>query len=317
MFNVGIIGTGSIAEKMATAIKELRDVKVTAVASRKMERAKAFIKANCPKATPYGSYEEFAMAPDIDLVYIATPNTYHYENAIRCIKEYKNVLVEKPFTMSRAEADSIFVEAKNRGIFVCEAMWTAFMPLHKKMLEWIRDGRIGAVRYVSSNLGYNIEDKKRLTDPALGGGAYLDLGVYPAHLAMSIMGDDLEVKSVYARKLSTDIDRETSFILGPNGDGPVAMAYVTMIALTDRDGSVVGEKGYIKLFNINDYEKIELYNERGELLETAEREGKSGYALEMQRCKECIADGLIQCPEMPWSRTATLATLNDKIRSMM
>lgn len=317
MFNVGIIGTGSIAIKMAEAIKELRGAAVYAVASRDLERAKAFVKKNCPKAKPVGSYEEFAYMDELDLIYVATPNTYHYENALTCIKAGKNVLIEKPFTMSRAEADSIFTEAKNRGVFVCEAMWTAFMPLHKTMLKWIMDGRIGSVRYISSNLGYNIENVKRLTDPALGGGAYLDLGVYTTHLAVSILGENIEPKSVYARKLSNGIDRDVTYILGPLGDGAISSSYVTMSSLTDRDGAIVGEKGYIKLFNINNYERIELHDDTGALVEELDREGLSGYSLEIKGCKDAIENGLIQCPEMPWHRSAAICSINDRIRSMM
>lgn len=317
MFNVGILGTGNIAGVMTKAIKDLKGVTVAAVASRDLKRAKEFVKQNCPKAKALGSYEELARMDGIDLVYIATPHSYHYENAITCIKEYKNVLVEKPFAMSRAEADSIFTEAKNRGVFVCEAMWTAFMPLHKQMLKWIGEGRIGAVRYISSNLGYNIENRKRMTDPALGGGAYLDLGVYTTHLAVCVLGESIEPKSVYSRMLSNGVDRDVTYILGPQGDGPISSSYVTMSARTDKDGAIVGEKGYIKFFDVNNYERIELHDEEGALVEACDREGLIGYALEVKASKEAIENGLIQCAEMPWHRTAAICSLNDRIRSMM
>jgi predicted dehydrogenase len=317
MFRIGIIGCGRMAAKMIESIKELEDIEIVAVASREKSRATKFVKQYCPDAKPLGSYEQMTRQKNIDLVYIATPNTFHYENAVMCVKNYMNVLVEKPFTMSREEADSIFTEAKNRGVFVCEAMWTSFMPLHKKMMQWIKDGKIGDVRYIQSNLGYKIENVQRITDPTLGGGAHLDLGVYPTNLAVSVYGENLEPVSVYAHKYSTGVERDVSCVLEVPHDGALAVSFVTVASFTDKDGSVIGENGYIKLKNINDYERIELYNTRGELIEACDREGLNSYAVEMKSCIEAIQNGLIQCPEMPWHKTAYIATLNDKIRRMI
>lgn len=316
MFNIGIIGCGAMAAKMIESIKVLEDVQVVAVASREKSRATKFVKKYCPDAKSLGSYDQMTRQKDIDLVYIATPNTFHYENAIMCIKSHMNVLVEKPFAMSREEADSIFTEAKNRGVFVCEAMWTSFMPLHKKMLSWINSGKIGAVRYVQSNLGYNVEDRPRITDPSLGGGAYLDLGVYPTNLAVSILGENLEPVSAFAHKYSTGVEKDLSYVLEVPHDGAMAVSFVTVASVTDRDGSVIGEDGYIKITNINDYEKIELYNDNSELVDSAVREGLNSYAVEIKACMDAVRKGLIQCPEMPWHKTAAIASLNDRIRRM-
>ena len=317
MFNIGILGCGHIAAKMAESLKGVRGINICAVASRDLSKAKAFAKKNCPKAKALGSYDELLKIDEIDLIYISTPNSFHYEHAIMCLKAYKNVLVEKPFTMSRAEADSIFTEAKNRNLFACEAMWTAFMPLHQQILDWIHDGKIGSVKYISSNLGYDIEGVPRLTDPQLGGGTYLDLGVYPTHLAVSVLGYSLEPKMVYARKYSSGIDRDCNYILELPCEGAYATAYVTMSALTDRNGGIVGDKGFIRITNINDYEKVELFNKDNELIESCEKEGLNGYALEVIACRDAISQGLIQCPQMPWQKTAVIASLNDRIRSMM
>ena len=317
MFRIGIIGCGRMAARMIESIKVLDDAEVVAVASRDKGRANKFAKANCPEAKALGSYEQMTRQKDIDLVYIATPNTFHYENAVMCVKNHMNVLVEKPFAMSREEADSIFTEAKNRGVFVCEAMWTSFLPLHKKMIGWIKDGKIGAVRYIQSNLGYNIENVQRITDPTLGGGAHLDLGVYPTNLAVSILGENLEPVSVYAHKYSTGVEKDVSCVLEVPNDGALAVSFVTVSSLTDRDGSVIGESGYIKIKNINDYERIELHNAKGDLVEASDREGINSYAVEMKCCMDSIRAGLIQCPEMPWHKTAYIATLNDKIRRMI
>ncbi|MBR5181339.1 MAG: Gfo/Idh/MocA family oxidoreductase [Clostridiales bacterium] len=319
MLRIGMLGCGNMAAKMADALAGHEDIMITGVAARERSKAKSFASKHCPDAKVYTTYAKLAAADDIDLIYIATPNTYHYEHAIMCIKEYKNILVEKPFAMSRAEADSIFFEAKNRNLFVAEAMWTSFMPLHAQMLEWVNDGRIGQIKYISANLGYDITDVPRLNDPVLGGGAYLDLGCYTTNLALSLMGDDIKVSRVFARKYSTGIDKDTTYCLETDDGSALAVLYVTMTANTDKNADIVGESGRIHVTNINNYRMIELYDEEDELVETAEAEGPlfEGYAIEVLACADAISKGLVQAPEMPWSKSAKIAQINDIVRSMM
>jgi predicted dehydrogenase len=267
----------------------------------------------------FTGYEKLAASDEIDLIYITTPNTYHYEHAIMCIKEYKNILVEKPFAMSKAEADSIFFEAKNRGVFVAEAMWTSYTPLHKKALELIAQDKIGAVKYVSANLGYDIENMPRLNSQVLGGGSYMDLGVYTTNFALSFMGDDLKVSRVFARQISSGIDKDTTYSLETEDGSILGNFYVTMCADTDRDGVVIGEKGKIRFSNINNYRKIALYTPDDQLVEeyVDPDDYLHGYVHEFEACADAVKKGLIQAPDMPWSRTAKIALLNDTIRSMM
>ena len=319
MLRVGILGCGTIAAKIAESLKGNKKAVIAGVASRERNKAKKFAAAHCPDAKVFAGYEKLAASDEIDLVYIATPNTYHYEHAIMCIKEYKNILVEKPFAMSKAEADSIFFEAKNRGIFVAEAMWTSYQPLHLKALEWIEKGRIGAVKYVSANLGYDIASVPRLNSPVLGGGSYLDLGVYTTNFALSFMGNDIKVSRVFARRVSSGIDRDTSYCLESEDGSILGNFYVTMCADTDKDGVVVGEMGKIKFTNINNYRKIAIYSNDDTLLEEVDgdKEFLRGYVYEFESCANAISKGLIQAPEMPWSKTVRIAQINDTIRSMM
>ncbi len=319
MLRVGILGCGTIAAKIADSLKGNKKAVIAGVASRERNKAKKFAAAHCPDAKVFTGYEKLAASDEIDLVYIATPNTYHYEHAIMCIKEYKNILVEKPFAMSKAEADSIFFEAKNRGVFVAEAMWTSYQPLHLKALEWIEKGRIGAVKYVSANLGYDIASVPRLNSPVLGGGSYLDLGVYTTNFALSFMGNDIKVSRVFARRVSSGIDRDTSYCLESEDGSILGNFYVTMCADTDKDGVVVGERGKIKFTNINNYRKIAIYSNDDTLLEEVDgdKEFLHGYVYEFESCADAISKGLIQAPEMPWSKTIRIAQINDTIRSMM
>lgn len=319
MLRVGILGCGTIAAKVADSLKGNKKVVIAGVASRERNKAKKFAAAHCPEAKVFTGYEKLAASDEIDLIYITTPNTYHYEHAIMCIKEYKNILVEKPFAMSKAEADSIFFEAKNRGVFVAEAMWTSYTPLHKKALELIAQGKIGAVKYVSANLGYDIENVPRLNSQVLGGGSYLDLGVYTTNFALSFMGNDIKVSRVFARQISSGIDKDTSYCLETEDGSILGNFYVTMCADTDKDGVVIGENGKIKFSNINNYRKIALYSPDDQLIEeyVDPDDYLHGYVHEFEACADAVRKGLIQAPDMPWSRTAKIAQLNDTIRSMM
>lgn len=319
MLRVGILGCGVIAAKICDSLKGNRKVRIEGVASRERAKAKKFAASHCPDAKVFTGYEKLAKSPDIDLIYIATPNTYHYEHAIMCIKEYKNVLIEKPFAMSKAEADSIFFEAKNRGVFVAEAMWTSYLPLHKKALEWIEKGRIGQIKYVTANLGYDIENVPRLNSTVLGGGSYMDLGVYTTNFALSFMGDDIKVSRVFARKDSSGIDRDTTYSMETDDGAILGNFYVTMCANTDKDGVVIGERGKIRFTNINNYRKITLYSADDVMLDEAEADKNylKGYVYEFESCANAISKGLIQAPEMPWSRTVRICQINDTIRSMM
>lgn len=319
MLRVGILGCGNIATKVADSLKGNKKVVIAGVASRERNKAKKFAAAHCPDAKVFTGYEKLAASDEIDLIYITTPNTYHYEHAIMCIKEYKNILIEKPFTMSKAEADSIFFEAKNRGVFVAEAMWTSYTPLHKRALELIAQGKIGAVKYVTANLGYDIENVPRLNSQVLGGGSYLDLGVYTTNFALSFMGNDIKVSRVFARQISSGIDKDTTYSLETEDGSILGNFYVTMCADTDKDGVVIGENGKIKFSNINNYRKIALYSPDDQLIEeyVDPDDYLHGYVHEFEACAEAVRKGLIQAPDMPWSRTAKIAQLNDTIRSMM
>ena len=299
MLRVGILGCGNIAAKVADSLKGSKKVVIAGVASRERNKAKKFAAAHCPDAKVFTGYEKLAASDEIDLIYITTPNTYHYEHAIMCIKEYKNILVEKPFAMSKAEADSIFFEAKNRGVFVAEAMWTSYTPLHKKALELIAQDKIGAVKYVSANLGYDIENMPRLNSQVLGGGSYLDLGVYTTNFALSFMGDDIKVSRVFARQISSGIDKDTTYSLETEDGSILGNFYVTMCADTDRDGVVIGEKGKIRFSNINNYRKIALYTPDDQLVEeyVDPDDYLHGYVHEFEACADAVKKGLIQAPD--------------------
>ena len=173
----GIISTGHISGRFAEALEILEDAELVAVASRTQESADEFAnKYNIPKA--YATYQELADDPDIDVVYIGTPHTFHLENSAICMRKGKSVLCEKALTINADEAREMVRIAREENVFLMEAMIPRHVPLLKKVLGWINDGRIGEVRMVKASrcARGNIAPGSRILEPTLGGGSLLDVG---------------------------------------------------------------------------------------------------------------------------------------------
>ena len=190
MFRIGIIGAGWIAEKMAQALAPIKDIEVYAIASRSIQKAESFAKEyNIPKA--YGSYAEMVTDPQVDLVYIATPHSHHFEHSMLALESGKPVLVEKAFTANASQAEKLIQTAKDKGLFITEAIWTRYMPLSHKVKEIMESGIIGEPRIITATLCYMMENKERIVRADLCGGALLDLGVYALNFARMYFGTDI------------------------------------------------------------------------------------------------------------------------------
>ncbi|MCF8001894.1 MAG: Gfo/Idh/MocA family oxidoreductase, partial [Halanaerobiales bacterium] len=182
--NWGIIGTGFIAQTLADEFKYINQGKITAVASRSREKAEEFTQKNNIEKS-YSSYEDLAKDDEIDVVYIATPHNLHFENTLLCLNNNKHVLCEKPIAVNEKQTKEMFKLAKEKELFLMEAMWTYFLPPILKVKEWIEEGKIGDIRLLTARVGINAikKENKRLFDPALAGGALLDTGIYPVALS--------------------------------------------------------------------------------------------------------------------------------------
>ena len=190
MFRIGIIGAGWIADKMAQAIAPFKDMQVYAISSRSIEKAEAFAKEHdIPKA--YGSYEDMVADPAVDLVYIATPHSHHYEHSLLALEHGKHVLVEKAFTANADQAEKLIQTARSKGLFITEAIWTRYMPLSHKVKDLMESGIIGRPRILTATLCYMMEQKERIVRADLCGGALLDLGVYALNFARMYFGTDI------------------------------------------------------------------------------------------------------------------------------
>ena len=317
MFNqkrVGIMGTGKIAGVMAGTIKKMKNVKCYGVASRSEERAKKFAEEYGIKVA-YTSYEEMMLDDKIDLVYIATPHSEHYANMKLCIENGKNVLCEKSFTANAPQAEEVLSLAREKGVFVAEAMWTRYMPMMTTIKGIINSGIIGEPTMLTANLGYPVSDKERLTNPALAGGALLDLGVYTLHFASMIFGKEIEKTESSCILTSSGVDASESITLKYK-DGRMAVLNCTMHAVSDRRGVIYGPKGYIVIENINNFESITVYDagyKPGKTIKAPKQ--ITGYEYEVYSCLEAIEKGQKECWEMPHEETFRIMKQMDALRA--
>lgn len=313
-FNMGVMGTGIIAAKMAAAINGLEEVNAYAAASRDLSKAQKFAE-EWGFETYYGSYEEMVQDSDINLIYVATPHPFHYENAKLCMEHGKSVLVEKPFTVNAKQAKKLLDLAKEKGVFLAEAIWTRYMPGVSKIKDIIAAGRIGQVEFVEADLSAANCYVERLHNPALAGGALLDLGVYTLTFASLFLGE--EVVSVRSRclKYETGVDA-TDHIEFTYRDGRQAFLRTSMVSASRSEGKIIGTRGYIEVSGLNKLDKIRIYDAYGKPQETWETPLLvNGYEYEVLACKKAIEAGLLECEEMPHTKILTIMEQMDNLRA--
>ena len=324
--NFGIIGAGHIAETMATTLNQMSEPNAYAIASRSAEKAEAFReKFGMEKA--YGSYEDLVKDPDVDVIYIATPHSFHYEQAKMCLENGKHVLLEKAFTANAAQAKEIIDLSESKGLFLGEAMWTRFMPLAKKLKELLDDGVIGSLMFVTGNLNFPMMHKERLVKAELAGGALLDVGIYPLTIASLVMGDDIKEIETHARLNEDGVDLEGQYLI-TYSDGRTADLNSGMVTTSNGNAMVHGTDGYLKIEGVNfirglvihdndfivqkriSFKDVETYPyQNGETI--------TGYEYEVLACIDAIKKGYVECPEMTHKQTLIMMETMDKIRKSM
>ncbi|WP_405684794.1 Gfo/Idh/MocA family oxidoreductase [Streptomyces sp. NBC_01387] len=241
----GIIATGGIAATFTADLQELPGAEVVAVASRALAPAKEFAgRFGIPRA--YGSWDELAADEDVDVVYVATPHSAHRAAAGLCLEAGRGVLCEKAFTLNAREAGELVGLARSRGSFLMEAMWMYCNPLVRRLVELVRDGAIGEIRTVQADFGLEgpFDAGHRLRDPAQGGGALLDLGVYPVSFAQLLLGEPDRV-AAHALLSPEGVDLNTGMLLGWDS-GASALLSCSVTADTPRTAAVTGTAGRIE-----------------------------------------------------------------------
>lgn len=309
-----ILAPGNIAGAMAKTISRMDGIESYAVASRDYGRAKAFAgEWGFEKA--YGSYEELVDDPEVGLVYVASPHSHHYQHAKLCLEHGKHVLVEKAFTVNAAQAQELIEISEERGLLLAEAIWTRYMPSRGMVDDLVASGVIGEVTSLTANLGYILPHVERMQKPELAGGALLDLGVYPINFALMAFHGQVERVHASAVLSPSGIDWMNSITLVFEG-GKMAVLHSDMLAQTDRQGVISGDKGYLEVQNINNCEEIRVFGLNRKLTAryTVPKQ-ISGYEYEVLACKKAIEAGKTECEEMPHAESLRVMKLLDVARS--
>ncbi|MDO4949261.1 MAG: Gfo/Idh/MocA family oxidoreductase [Bacteroidales bacterium] len=309
---IGIIGAGSIASKMADTIQHFPEMRY-AVASRDLARARTFADQwGFEKA--YGAYEELVTDGKVDLVYVATPHSHHLAHASLAIEHGKAVLCEKAFTANARQAKQLINMARQRGVFLMEAMWTRFMPLSQKIGKVLESGVIGEPRMLSASLCYEVSHKARVMQPELCGGALLDLGVYGINFARMYFGGDIKEihSSCVKSEVGIDLRNNITFVYA---DGKMATISSAIDCASDRRGVIYGDKGYLVVDNINNPRRVEIFDKMHKRVLTHVAASRTtGYEHEIFECENALRLGRVESPTMTHAETYTIMRLMDYLR---
>jgi predicted dehydrogenase len=311
---LGILGTGRIASAMAEDLTLLEDVEVVAVGSRTDAGAQRFAEAHdVPRA--HGSYESLVADADVDAIYVTTPHPRHRDDALLAIAAGKAVLVEKPFTMDARQAREVVDAAQAAGTFVMEAMWTRFNPHVVKVREVVQSGVLGEIVTVTADHGqwFAFDPTDRLYAPELGGGALLDLGIYPLSFASMVLGTPSEV-TARSVPTSTDVDAQTSVVLD-HPSGAQAVLTTTLQAQSPCRATIVGTDGYLEI-DPTWYAptSFTVVPRAGAAWRYDEPHVGHGLRHEVAEVARCLREGLVESPVMPRAETVSIMETMDEVR---
>ena len=313
IMRVGIIGTGWIAEKAAITLNGLKECACYAVGSRTKEKAEAFAKQwNIPKA--YGSYGELIADPDVDLVYIGTPHSHHFDVTKEALLAGKPCLVEKAFMANARQTEEILRIAKEQQVFLAEAIWTRYQPAVGIVRNLIDSGRIGTPRLVTATLGYSMGEKPRIMRPDLCGGALLDLGVYALNFVrMFFPADIVSIDSQCVKsKTGMDLTNAMTLVLA---DGMLCNLQSSAACVGDNIGVIAGTDGNLIIDNINNPQRITVNTHDREFVEDILVPKQiTGYEYQFIACRKALVEGLLEPREMPHDETLFIMRLMDDLR---
>jgi predicted dehydrogenase len=317
----GILGTGRIAHEFATALQQTPGAVLSAVASRSQSSADAFGAEFDGGSTPiqrFGSYDGLAAAEGVDLVYIGTPHPQHAENALLMLDGGKGVLCEKPFALNAGQARRVIERARERKLFLMEAMWTRYLPAIDEARRIIASGELGEVSQASADFGFAAtpDPANRLFDPALGGGALLDVGIYPLSVLADLLGP---VSSVQAQAEigPTGVDLQTVFTLRHAG-GALSACACSIKARTPVLLTLGGSKGHLRI-------DAPFFRPPSVTVTTADGEARTvatpylgnGYVHEALEAQRCWLAGELESPRMTHEQTLALMGVLDEIRGQI
>jgi predicted dehydrogenase len=313
----GIIGTGGIAGRFAQDLELLPDARLVAVGSRTQASADAFARTwDIPNRHP--SYADLVTDPDVDAVYVSTPHPMHHDDALLAIEAGKAVLVEKSFTINAVEARDVVAAAADRGVFVLEAMWTRFLPHMVRVRELLASGALGEIVAVYADHGqwFAQDPAFRLFAPELGGGALLDLGVYPVSFASMVLGPPSRVTAV-SDPTFTGVDGQTSIIQQYDG-GAQAVLTCTLAARSSTSASIIGTEARIEIDSVwYQPSTFRVITRTGEVTEYDEPCAPRGMQYEAAELHRGVRAGWLESPVLPLTETVSIMETMDEVRAQI
>jgi dihydrodiol dehydrogenase / D-xylose 1-dehydrogenase (NADP) len=311
----GILGTGGIAHKFATGLQAAPEAELVAVGSRTQAAADEFGNTfGAPRR--HASYEALANDPEVDVIYVSTPHTLHKDNTLLCLHAGKAVLCEKPFAVNAGEAAEMISLARQKGLFLMEAMWTRYLPAVIKTRQLIAEGVLGEIRMVMADFGFraDFDPQQRLFNPDLGGGALLDAGIYPVSFAAMIFGSPTQVMSL-AQLGQTGVDEQSAYLLG-HAEGKLALLASAVSTDLPSEAIVMGTKGRIRLHSPIYCPRsltLSLPNQADEVIEPPMI--GNGYNYEAVEVMNCLRAGKLESEIMPLDETLAIMKTMDQIRA--
>jgi dihydrodiol dehydrogenase / D-xylose 1-dehydrogenase (NADP) len=312
----GILGTGGIARKFAEGLALLPDARMTAVGSRTQASADSF-GAEWKIPNRHGSYSALMSDPEVDAIYIATPHPLHHANALGCLAAGKAVLCEKPFTINARQLDEVIALARGKRLFLMEAMWTRFLPAFVKIRSLLAEGAIGEIRQVQADFAFqaDFDPQGRLFNPALGGGALLDLGVYPISLASMVLGEAPRRIASLAVLGSTGVDEQSAAVLEYSA-GRLAVLSFSLRFTSPQEACIIGTAGRIRIHRPWWHAETITVSQTGREEETITLPHLgNGYAHEALEVMECLRAGKLESRVMPNEESLRIMQTMDAIRA--
>lgn len=314
----GILGCGRIARKFASDLKWVNEAELIAVGARELTTAQAFAK-EFPATHVHGSYQALVSNPEVDVIYVATPHAMHHEHVLLCLQHKKAVLCEKAFAINYKQANGMIAFAKAQNTFIMEAFWTRLLPHYVKAKQLIAEGKIGKIKYFYGEFGFKPADPvaPRLYDPALGGGALLDIGVYPVFMALDLLGKP-DVIDAAMTPAHTGID-EQCVIRFQYNNGAIANLFCTLASNLASGGDIGGTEGRIRFTHRmhGPTTQLEYYTgavDTRQLIATEQAKG-NGYEYEIRHVNECLQNNLTASPILTHEFTLLLMQTLDVIRA--
>lgn len=319
MIRWGILGCGRIARKFASDLRLVKNAELIACGARSAASAELFAKEFSVKHV-HDNYEALAKNDKVDVIYIATPHSHHYEHTLLCIENNKAVLCEKAFAINCKQAQEMINAARNKKVFLMEAVWTKFLPPFNKVKEMIDAGMLGKIKSMQLNFGFRPPEEnapQRIFDPSLGGGTMLDIGIYNVFTTLFFLGkpDNIEATMTPA---STGIDAQCAATFNYN-NGAIAQLFSTFLSDTSTEADICGTKGRVRLTAryYTPFTTIEYYTgkpDTKQIISLPENEDGFGYQYEARHVSECLEKGLTESPVMTHADTLLLMETMDVIR---